>query len=77
SRHNYGVPRILVTEATADRLYLDHSSGDVAPLDMGYAQKTLEYVYELWKGPVELVTWQKDKTVRLCVGPDGFSQRSD
>jgi len=77
SRYNYGVPRIVVAEAAADRLHLEHVKGDVAPLDMGYAQKTLEYVYELWKGPVELVTWQKNKTLRLSVGPDGFSQKTE
>jgi len=72
SKFNYGVPKIVVTEATADRLYLEHLTGDVAPLDQHYAQKTLEYVYDLWKGPVELTTWQKDKTLKLTVGPDGF-----
>ena len=73
---NYGVPKIVVTEASADRLYLEHVRGDVAPLDQHYAQKTLEYVYDLWKGPVELTTWQRDKTVRLTVGPDGFESHS-
>jgi stage V sporulation protein R len=72
-KFNYGVPKIVVTEATADRLYLEHARGDLAPLDQHYAQKTMEYVYELWKGPVELTTWQKNKTLKLTVGPDGFS----
>src|SRR5579884_4091296 len=73
SKLNYGVPKIVVTEANADRLYLEHVRGDLAPLDQHYAQKTLEYVYDLWKGPVELTTWQKDRTVKLTVNHDGFS----
>jgi stage V sporulation protein R len=75
-RFNYGVPKIVVTEATADRLYLEHVPGDLAPLDQRYAQKTLEFIYELWKGPVELITWQKDKTLRMTVGPNGFDMQT-
>ncbi|MHB8618794.1 MAG: SpoVR family protein [Chloroflexota bacterium] len=72
-KYNYGAPRIVVAEASADRLLLEHPRGDLAPLDLAYAQKTLEYVHDLWKGPVELLTWQGDKTVELTVGPGGFN----
>jgi len=75
-KFNYGVPKIVVTEATADRLYLEHPRGDLAPLDTHYAQKTLEYIHDLWKGPIELTTWQKDATVKLTVGPDGFDMQT-
>ncbi len=70
---NYGVPKIVVTEAAADRLYLEHVKGDLAPLDVAYAQRTLEYVQYLWGGHVELTTWDsKGGSVRYSAGPEGL-----
>jgi stage V sporulation protein R len=74
---NYGAPKIVVTEVKADRLSLEHVRGDLAPLDRHYAQKTLEYIYDLWKGPVQLTTWDKDKQIKLAVGPNGFESESE
>ncbi|HLY66607.1 MAG TPA: SpoVR family protein, partial [Chloroflexota bacterium] len=77
-KFNYGVPKIVVTEASADRLYLEHVKGDLAPLDPQYAEKTLGYIHELWKGPIELTTWHKDHTVKMAVTQDGtFSLQAD
>ncbi len=76
SKLNYGVPKIVVSEVAGDRLYLEHVRGDLGPLDAHYAQKTLEYIHDLWKGPVELATWQDGRTVKLSIGPHGFESKT-
>lgn len=54
-----GQPRISVVSVNYDErsqeLCLYHHD-DGLPLDIGHAEKTLEYVERLWKGPVRLVT---------------------
>lgn len=71
-RANYGVPRIQIVDATADKLLLVQQRSDMAHVDITYAEKTLEYIYFLWKGPVELATWQSEKSTRLVFDKDGF-----
>lgn len=71
-RANYGVPRIQVVNASADKLALRQQRSDLAHVDISYAEKTLEYMYYLWKGPVELATWLDGKDVMLAFGKDGF-----
>jgi len=55
AQYNYGVPRVVVTKVLEDgTLLLEHEEGDLAPLDLKYAEKTLEYLHELWKKPIHL-----------------------
>jgi stage V sporulation protein R len=55
---NFGNPVILVEDADYRRnreLYLKHSY-EGRPLDMPYAEKTLQYIYRLWGRPVHIET---------------------
>ncbi len=55
---NFGNPVILVEDADYRRnreLYLKHSF-EGRPLDMPYAEKTLQYIYRLWGRPVHIET---------------------
>lgn len=53
---NYGAPLITINEVDGDSLLLSHSD-DFGPLDDKYTEKTMEYIYELWGGPIELQTY--------------------
>jgi spore cortex formation protein SpoVR/YcgB (stage V sporulation) len=68
SKFNYGMPRILVREVGNDgTLYLEQDRADHRGLDMKFAQKTIDYVYQLWKRPVHLVgrnEQMKEVTIR-------------
>ncbi|MDI3298495.1 MAG: SpoVR family protein [Bacillota bacterium] len=55
-RYNYGAPLVAVTEVHHGQLYLEQLDRHVSGLDLEYAKKTLEYIGELWRGPVRLVT---------------------
>jgi stage V sporulation protein R len=56
-RYNFGAPRIVISKVLDDgTLLLEHERGDVGTLDLKYAEKTLEYIHELWKKPVRLRT---------------------
>lgn len=53
---NYGAPLITIDGTDGDVLILAHND-DFGPLDRKYTEKTMEYIYELWGGPVELKTY--------------------
>lgn len=53
---NYGAPLVTINEVDGDNLILSHSD-DFGPLDDKYTEKTMEYIYELWGGPIELQTY--------------------
>ena len=75
-RYNGCAPKMVVSEASAEGISLRHISEDMGTLDFRHASKVLEYVWELWAAPVELIT--KDdagKDVILCFDEGGFSQR--
>lgn len=55
-RYNYGVPYIVVDEVVSGTLRLEHVDRRERTLDLHFAQKTLQYIHELWKAPVVLVT---------------------
>jgi stage V sporulation protein R len=56
-RYNYGAPKIVISKMTDDgTLWLEHEPGDLGTLDVKYAEKTLEYIHELWKKPMRLRT---------------------
>ena len=55
---NFGFPYIVVTDGDYRRnreLYLTHRH-EGTDLDVRYARKVLEYVYQLWGRPVHLAT---------------------
>jgi stage V sporulation protein R len=56
---NYGAPLITVEEVDGDALVMHHND-TFGPLDEKYTEKTMEFVYELWGGPIELKTYTHD-----------------
>ncbi len=71
-RYNYGAPKILVTQVHKGDLNLNHEKGSLGDLDLRYAEKTLAYIYELWKNPVVLHTTQGERPVKFSFGSGGF-----
>ncbi|MCL4487929.1 MAG: SpoVR family protein [Chloroflexi bacterium] len=71
-RYNYGAPKIVITEVERGELHLRHEKGSLGDLDQRYAEKTLGYLYELWKAPIYLETTQGDKRVKFFFGPNGL-----
>ena len=71
-RYNYGAPKIVVAEVMRGELHLQHEKGSLGDLDQRYADKTLGYIYELWKGLVGLETTQDKKRVNFVYGAKGF-----
>jgi len=64
-RYNYGVPKVVITDTAQGVLRLSHDEED-AVLDREYAEKTLEYIHGLWKGPVLLTCRnEQGETVEL------------
>jgi stage V sporulation protein R len=55
-RYNYGVPRIVIREVANNVLCLEHLDRGTTYLDRSYANHTLDYVAELWRRTVQLLT---------------------
>jgi len=53
-RYNNWAPKIVVTDASSERICLRHDTEELGTLNLKYAQHMLEYVWELWAAPVEL-----------------------
>jgi stage V sporulation protein R len=69
---NYGAPMIMIVEVDGDTLVMQHND-KFGPLDEKYTEKTMEYVYELWGGPVELRTYDHDREEFIyCFDESGF-----
>jgi stage V sporulation protein R len=72
-KFNYGVPKIVITEVKNNMLLLQQEATENGGLDLRYAEKTLEYVHQLWKGPVKLRTVDDDlKPIVLTYSENGF-----
>ncbi|MFZ5823914.1 MAG: hypothetical protein ACOY94_06335 [Bacillota bacterium] len=73
---NFGQPYIVVEDGDFNgrrELYLQHYH-DGRDLDVPYAERTLQYVYQLWGRPVHLETRQGEKTVILTCQADGVQR---
>lgn len=57
---NYGAPLVVIEEVSGDTLVLNHKDQS-GLLDEKYAEKTIEYLFKLWGGPIELKTRNKEK----------------
>lgn len=69
--YNSGVPNIIVQRANSDGLILRHLNNET--LDFKFAEKTLEYIWNLWAGHVELHTKDdKGEDIVLCFDEAGF-----
>ena len=49
-----GVPEIAITHASSEKLCIKHLNPEIGTMDFRYAEKTLEFIFELWAAPVEL-----------------------
>lgn len=77
-RFNGGVPDIAVVDASSEKLCLKHNSEHMGTLNFRYAEKTLEYIWELWTSPVELSCRDDDgNEVTLCFDEAGFYTTSE
>jgi stage V sporulation protein R len=71
--YNYGVPQIAITKVNGDILHMKHFVGDNGTLSYRFAEKTLEFLYEIWGGPIELETIADDnRPTVLCFDETGF-----
>jgi len=71
---NYGAPYITIDEIDGDVLILKHTDKE-GFLDEKYTEKTMEFIYDLWGGPVELSTYepgQKDEEIIYSFDEGGF-----
>jgi stage V sporulation protein R len=69
-RYNYGVPRIVVQEVVNSVLNLEHIDRATTYLDRQYTGSTLQYICELWKHGVRLLTSdERGQDVTLTVRP--------
>ena len=55
-RYNYGVPRIVIRDVLSNGLYLEHLDRTTTFLDRPFAANTLDFIAELWKHRVCLLT---------------------
>ena len=75
--YNGGSPKIVITGVGNEgTLLLRHDSENVCTLDFKYAEKTLEYIWDLWTAPIELSVKNDDgNDVILCFDEAGFYQK--
>jgi len=69
---NYGAPLITINEVDGDTLAMRHTD-KFGALDKKYTHKTMEYIYELWGGPVELESYNfDDEPITYYFDESGF-----
>ncbi len=76
SMTNFGQPYIVVEDGDYGgrrELYLNHHH-DGRDLDLSYAERTLQYVYQIWGRPVHLESRQGEKRVILTCKEDGVQK---
>ena len=56
-RYNYGVPKVVVAGTERGTLRLVQEDKENGGLEPSYAEKTLEYIHQLWKRPVVVETY--------------------
>lgn len=75
---NFGVPYIIVADGDYNRnreLYLKHEY-EGSEIDFKYAEKVLEYVYQLWGRTVHLETMVDDEPTVLSFDGDSYDERT-
>jgi stage V sporulation protein R len=75
--NNFGYPYIVVEDGDYRRnreLYLKHTYED-QEIDIDYAEKTLRYVFQLWKRPVHLETVLNGKGIVLSFDGEKNTKR--
>ncbi len=76
-RYNNWAPKIVITDASSEKICLRHDSEELGTLNFKYAEHVLEYIWELWAAPVELRAKDDEgKEIILLFDEAGFSMRS-
>lgn len=72
--YNCGTPQIVITGVGQENtLLLKHESEEVNTLDFRFAEKTLEYLWDLWADPVQLTAKNDEgEEQTLCFDEAGF-----
>ncbi len=70
---NYGAPKVVVDLVHQGELRLRHEKGSLGALDKRYAEKTMGYLFELWKNPVVLETVKGEETIHFTYNQIGFN----
>lgn len=75
--YNGGAPKISITGVGQEgELILKHESEEICTLDFRFAEKTIEYLWDLWAAPIELhVKDDPGDDVVLCFDEAGFYQK--
>jgi stage V sporulation protein R len=68
---NYGAPLVTVDLVDGDTLIMRHRD-KTATLDEKYMEKTMEYIFGVWGGPIELQTSSDGKLLTYCFDESGF-----
>jgi stage V sporulation protein R len=75
-RYNNWAPKIVIMDASSEKICLRHESEELGTLSFRYAEHMLEYIWELWAAPVELRAKDDDgREVVLLFDEAGFSRR--
>jgi stage V sporulation protein R len=76
--YNGGAPKISIIETGHEgSLVLRHDSEEISTLDFKFAEKTLEYLWDLWAAPIELHAKDDDgNDILLCFDEAGFYTKS-
>ncbi len=73
--YNYKSPLICIKGIEDGFLQLKHVSTNIGTLDPNYLEKTMEYIYEIWGGPLNLCTMDdKYATLHYTYDELGFSE---
>jgi stage V sporulation protein R len=73
-RANYGVPRVVIGEVKNGELYMEQDPQELGGLDKKYADKTIDYIHQLWRHRVHIRTVdQGGKELWLSCCEDGPS----
>jgi stage V sporulation protein R len=71
---NYGAPELAIIKLNGDLLTIKHMNTDSGPLDLKYAERTMELIFYLWAGGIEIETVDDDnKSIVLAFDEAGFS----
>jgi stage V sporulation protein R len=76
-RYNNWAPKIVITDASSEKICLRHDSEGLGTLNFRYAEHVLEYIWELWAAPVELRTKDDEgREIVLLFDEAGFSRKT-
>ncbi len=61
--YNYRAPLICIKNASHDGLELEHVSSNIGTLDLKHLEKTMSYLFEVWRAPIDIQTSDENQEV--------------